>query len=202
MLTNKVPKAIGVALLGITPLAIPFFTAGVAQSHGFTQSPSSRQDACAQGIVSDCGAIQWEPQSVEGPKGFPNAGPSDGQLCSGGNGSFAELDDPRGGQWPTTDVTAGEDFQFDWKITAAHATTSFRYFVTKDGWDPNQPLTRAALESDPFVSIDYGGEQPPFDYSHTDALPADKSGRHMIFAVWDIADTGNAFYACSDVNFG
>jgi chitin-binding protein len=37
--------------------------------------------------------------------------------------------------------------------------------------------------------------------SHSGKLPSGKSGRHMILAVWDIADTGNAFYQCSDVTF-
>ncbi|MEU3505901.1 lytic polysaccharide monooxygenase, partial [Streptomyces hundungensis] len=29
--------------------------------------------------------------------------------------------------------------------------------------------------------------------------PSGRSGRHVVVAVWTIADTGNAFYACSDV---
>lgn len=201
MLANRFGKSMTIAVFGIVPLAASVFTAGVAQSHGFTQSPASRQDACSRGTASDCGPIQWEPQSVEGPKGFPAAGPADGALCSGGNETFAPLDDPRGGQWPATEVAAGQDFEFTWKITAAHATDSFRYFITKDGYDPSRPLTRDALEPEPFVNVDYGGEQPPNSYSHTGKLPEGKSGRHVIFAVWDVADTDNAFYACSDVNF-
>nr|WP_308404804.1 lytic polysaccharide monooxygenase [Streptomyces sp. XM4011] len=27
-----------------------------------------------------------------------------------------------------------------------------------------------------------------------------RPGRHLILAVWDVADTGNAFYSCSDVD--
>ncbi|MQA10949.1 MAG: chitin-binding protein [Pseudonocardiaceae bacterium] len=182
-------------------LALPIFFAGVAQSHGYTQNPPSRSYNCAQGTVNDCGAIQWEPQSVEGPKGFPQAGPQDGQLCAADNASFAELDDPRGGQWPAVDLTAGRDFQFTWSLTARHATTSFRYFVTKDGWDPSAPLTRDQLEPEPFLTVDFGG-QPPATVEHTGRLPDGKSGRHLIYGVWDVADTGNAFYSCADVNFG
>jgi hypothetical protein len=33
------------------------------------------------------------------------------------------------------------------------------------------------------------------------ATPTGRTGRHMILAVWTIADTGNAFYQCSDVSF-
>lgn len=43
--------------------------------------------------------------------------------------------------------------------------------------------------------------QPPATLSHTGTLPSGKSGHHVILAVWTIADTANAFYACSDVQF-
>lgn len=202
MLKKRVKSTIGIAALSIAGLALPVFTSGVANSHGFVQSPASRQEACSNGTLNDCGAIQWEPQSAEGPKGFPEAGPVDGSICSAGKEGFSELDDPRGGQWPTTDVAAGQDFQFQWKITAAHSTTSFRYFVTKDGWDPNKPLSRDQLEPAPFVDVDYGGAQPPNTYTHDGTMPEGKTGRHVILGVWDIADTANAFYSCADVNFG
>ncbi|MCG9766566.1 lytic polysaccharide monooxygenase, partial [Vibrio alginolyticus] len=31
---------------------------------------------------NNCGAIQYEPQSVEGPDGFPETGPRDGKIAS------------------------------------------------------------------------------------------------------------------------
>ncbi|GAK83866.1 chitin binding protein [Vibrio ponticus] len=31
---------------------------------------------------TNCGAIQYEPQSVEGPEGFPEAGPADAKLLA------------------------------------------------------------------------------------------------------------------------
>ena len=65
-----------------------------------------------------------------------------------------------------------------------------------------QPLTRSALEPEPFLTVDFGGQRPPFTVTHTGTLPAGKSGRHLIYGVWDIADTGNAFYSCADVTFG
>ncbi|MEU8351420.1 lytic polysaccharide monooxygenase auxiliary activity family 9 protein [Streptomyces sp. NPDC048845] len=183
--------------LGVAGTAL-FATTGSAQAHGYTDA--SRQSHCANGTVSDCGNIQWEPQSVEGPKGFPGAGPADGKICSAGNGSFAQLDDPRGGEWPAADVGSGQNYSFTWKITARHSTTDFRYFITKDGYDPSQPLTRADLESEPFLTVPMDGAQPDATVTHEGTLPQ-KSGKHLILAVWDVADTGNAFYACSDVQF-
>lgn len=202
MLTKRIKRAVGIAAFGIVPLALPMLTAGAASSHGYTQNPMSRQALCADGTVSNCGAIQWEPQSVEGPGNFPSGGPADGNLCSGGNGRFSELDEPRNGNWPATDVSAGQDLQFRWDLTAAHSTESFRYFITKDSYDPSQRLTRDQLELQPFHTEDYNGRQPDFTVTHTGQLPSDKSGKHLIFGVWEVADTSNAFYTCSDVNFG
>ncbi|KUJ66234.1 chitin-binding protein [Streptomyces albus subsp. albus] len=195
---RKITKAVlGLSLATASVLAF----GGSAYSHGYTDAPISRQKLCANGTVKNCGPIQWEPQSVEGPKGFPNLGPADGTICSGGHPEFAQLDDPRGGNWPTTKVTAGQDYTFRWQFTAPHATTDFRYYITRDGYDPSRPITRANLEPAPFLAIPYNGQRPPMTLSHTGRLPSGKSGHHVIVAVWTIADTGNAFYACSDVSF-
>lgn len=196
-MSRKVSFAVAAAVAA----GLPLVSAAPAYAHGYTTSPVSRALHCKQGTVQDCGPIQWEPQSVEGPKGFPAAGPADGTICAAGDSRWAPLDDPRGGQWPATRVQSGQSFTFSWTLTAAHATTSFRYFITRDGWNPSQPLTRAALEPTPFLQQDYGGQRPPSTVSHTGTLP-NKSGRHLILAVWDIADTGNAFYQCADVDFG
>ncbi|MES9807793.1 lytic polysaccharide monooxygenase auxiliary activity family 9 protein [Streptomyces cinereoruber] len=187
---------LGFGVVGGTLLA----ATGSAQGHGYTDSPVSRQQLCGNGTVRGCGQIQWEPPSVEGPKGFPARGPVDGTICAGGNGRFSELDDPRGGNWPATALTAGRNHTFVWRITARHATTDFRYYVTKDGWDPTKPLTRADLDPQPFLTVPFGGQRPGSTVTHTGVLPQ-KSGRHLILGVWSVADTGNAFYACSDVKF-
>jgi len=192
----------GVALAGAgLALTSVLATGGTAQAHGYTTSPTSRQAYCAQGAVSDCGEIVWEPQSVEGPKNFPQAGPADGQICSGGNSRFAQLDDPRGGTWPATHLTAGGTYTFTWTFTARHSTSTFDYYLTNDSYDPTRPLTRADLDPAPFFQANLNGAQPGETEQHTVTLPADRSGRHLILAVWNVADTGNAFYACSDVEF-
>ncbi|SCK20133.1 lytic polysaccharide monooxygenase [Streptomyces sp. WMMB 322] len=181
--------------------AAMFFAGGPAQGHGFSTDPVSRQANCADGKVTGCGAIENEPQSVEGPKGFPEAGPEDGSICAGGNEGFKQLDDPRGGDWPATELEAGADHTFKWSMTAMHSTTDFKFYVTKDGWDPGKKLTRADLEPKPFLTVDMNGEKPPAEWTGKGKLPEGKSGRHLILGVWTIADTANAFYSCSDVKF-
>ncbi|MFI9624881.1 lytic polysaccharide monooxygenase [Streptomyces sp. NPDC052042] len=194
-------KRASAAVVGLAIAGASLFATSSASSHGYTDNPISRQKLCANGSVSGCGSIQWEPQSVEGPKGFPAAGPADGKICAGGNSGFAQLDDPRGGNWPATKVTAGQGFSFRWQFTARHATSDFRYYITKDGWDPAKPLTRADLEPQPFMTVPYGGKQPPATLTQQGTIPTQKTGKHMILSVWNVADTANAFYACSDVQF-
>ncbi|MER5366003.1 lytic polysaccharide monooxygenase auxiliary activity family 9 protein [Streptomyces sp. NPDC002722] len=194
-------KRASAAVVGLAIAGVSMFATSSASSHGYTDNPISRQKLCANGTVTGCGNIQWEPQSVEGPKGFPAAGPADGKICSGGHGEFAQLDDPRGGNWPATNVTGGQGFSFRWQFTARHATSDFRYYITKDSWDPTKPLTRADLESQPFMTVPYGGKQPPATLTQQGTIPTQKSGKHIILSVWNVADTANAFYACSDVQF-
>ncbi|WP_415952180.1 lytic polysaccharide monooxygenase auxiliary activity family 9 protein [Streptomyces sp. KLOTTS4A1] len=191
------------AFVGLATVGALALSSGGASGHGYTDLPISRQKLCQLGTVTNCGSIRWEPQSVEGPKGFPALGPSDGTICSGGNARFASLDSPttpNGGAWPTTSVTSGATYTFRWQFTARHSTTDFRYYITRNGWNENAPLTRSALETTPFLTVPYSG-RPPASLSHSGQLPSGKSGHHVILSVWTIADTGNAFYACSDVRF-
>ncbi|MFC4336763.1 lytic polysaccharide monooxygenase auxiliary activity family 9 protein [Salininema proteolyticum] len=170
-----------------------------AGAHAWVTDLPSRQEYCSNGTLNDCGPIQYEPQSVEGPKGFPSAGAPDNQICSAGLAGFDQLNDPRGGNWPATNVSAGSH-TFTWYHTARHSTTDYRYYITNGSYDPNTPLTRSELDLQPLYVEDYGGRQPNQIENHTFNLP-DRTGRQMILAYWEIADTGNAFYACIDVDY-
>ncbi|MEV7201766.1 lytic polysaccharide monooxygenase auxiliary activity family 9 protein [Streptomyces griseoluteus] len=204
MRTRTRLSALSAAVLGMATAGAFVLSTGGASGHGYTDLPVSRQKLCQNGSVANCGDIQWEPQSVEGPKGFPGAGPGDGQLCSGGNSRFGQLNAPNtpgGGAWPTTRVTGGQSYTFRWQFTAMHATSDFTYYVTKQGWNQNHALARSDLNLTPFLSVPYNGQRPPSTLSHSGTLPQGLTGHHVILAVWNVADTGNAFYACSDVTF-
>ncbi|RAJ31774.1 chitin binding protein [Kitasatospora sp. SolWspMP-SS2h] len=194
-------KKLGAAVIAVGVASSFVLATGSASSHGYISTPPSRQALCAAGTVTNCGAIQYEPQSVEGPKGFPSAGPADGAICSGGNSRFSQLDAPRSGGWPATKLTAGQKYTFTWKLTAQHATTDFSYYLTKPGYDPTKPLTRAQIDPTPFLKIAYNGAQPPATVSHQGTVPTGRTGKQLIIGVWTIADTANAFYACADVQF-
>jgi chitin-binding protein len=154
-------------VLGAELIAAP------AYSHGYVSAPPSRQALCAQGVVQ-CGAIKYEPQSVEGPKGL--------HSCSAGIPRFAELDD-NSKNWPATSV--GTSVTFSWVFTAKHATSTFDYYIG---------TTRIA-------SFNLNGQQPPSNLTHTVSL-AGYTGRQTVLSVWNINDTPNAFYSCVDVQIG
>ncbi|MBH5316220.1 lytic polysaccharide monooxygenase [Paenibacillus sp. GSMTC-2017] len=169
-------------------------------AHGYVDSPASRAIQCKNGINTNCGNIIYEPQSLEGLKGFPAAGPADGKIASAGLAAFANLDAQTATRWNKVAMSSGTN-TLTWKFTARHATTSYRYFITKADWNPNAPLSRAQLDLTPFCTVQGNGQQPPATLSHSCNIPA-RTGYHIILAVWDIADTPNAWYVVIDAQFG
>ncbi|WP_016909472.1 lytic polysaccharide monooxygenase auxiliary activity family 9 protein [Streptomyces xiaopingdaonensis] len=170
---NKKKKLAAAIGAGIAPVIALTLPAGSASAHGYVDSPPSRQSQCAAGTV-ECGDIKYEPQSVEGPKGLTS--------CSGGNSRFSELDDDSRG-WAVTDV--GSSTTFNWTLTVQHATSTWEYYA----------------DGKKIAEFDDGGQTPGAQVSH-DVDFGGLSGQHKILAVWNIADTSNAFYACVDVNIG
>lgn len=157
----------------VAPLIAVALPATTASAHGYISSPPSRQAQCAAGTVP-CGQIKYEPQSVEGPKGL--------RSCSGGNSQFAELDDDSKG-WKVTPVAGSANFS--WTLTARHATSTWQYYVGG---------TKVAEFND-------RGAQPGATVTHNVNFGS-ISGKQKVLAVWNVADTSNAFYACIDVNIG
>jgi predicted carbohydrate-binding protein with CBM5 and CBM33 domain len=154
----------------LAPVLVVLNPAGIASAHGYVNSPASRQAQCAQGTVS-CGNIKYEPQSVEGPKGL--------KSCNGGNSQFAELND-NGKGWKASPV--GRTATFTWTFTARHRTANYEYWIGNDK----------------VADISGNNQQPPQTVSHQVNL-GNHTGRQTVLAVWNIADTTNAFYSCIDL---
>jgi Lytic polysaccharide mono-oxygenase, cellulose-degrading/Chitin recognition protein len=188
------------AMIMKTAVALAVFASrtGVVNAHGFVTI--SRNQMCKDNSNTNCGLIVFEPQSLEAVKGYPGSGPPDGQLASAGLARFVELDQQSADRWRKTNVSRGS-FSFTWQFTANHATSGYQYYMTRNGWNANAPLTRAQFDSSPFCSVDGGGSRPPMGgVTHTCTLP-DRTGYHVILAVWTISDTVNAFYNAIDVQF-
>ncbi|MFE9105555.1 lytic polysaccharide monooxygenase [Actinomadura geliboluensis] len=167
-------RSVAYPLAAAAAVAAPVLVAAPASAHGYVSAPPSRQALCATGAVPDCGPIQFEPQSVEGPKGL--------KSCDGGLGQFAVLAD-ESRNWPAASVGTSVDFR--WVFTARHRTSNWEYFIGN---------TKVA-------TFDGGNQQPDAVVTHKVDL-SKFPGKRTVLAVWNIGDTPNAFYSCIDLNVG
>ncbi|ANI29822.1 chitin-binding protein [Yersinia entomophaga] len=170
-----------------------------AQAHGYIQYPASRAYLCQLGNNTQCGSVQYEPQSVEGIKNFPEHGPTDGAIASAGVGMFTPLDIQTPTRWSKSSIYSGP-ITFTWNITVEHSTTRWRYFMTKPNWNRSAPLSRASFNLIPFCQYNDYGSIPDKSVTHQCVLPNNRTGYNIILGVWDIADTNNAFYQVIDVD--
>lgn len=169
------------------------------QRHGYIDTPKSRALLCREGVNKNCGNVQYEPQSVEGKKGFPQAGPADGQIASGGNAAFDALNQQGIDRWHKVKIEAGKN-PFIWTLTARHSTASWKYYITNQNWDPTTPLTRADFDLNPFCEKYDNGKLPESQVKIECNVP-ERTGYQVILGVWNVADTANAFYQVIDVDF-
>ncbi|MDX2294655.1 MULTISPECIES: lytic polysaccharide monooxygenase auxiliary activity family 9 protein [Streptomyces] len=195
-----------------TVLVLAGFSGAPAFAHGSMTDPVSRVAACyAEGPESPDSAACRAAVAASGPQAFYDwnavniadaAGRHrelipDGKLCSAGNDKYRGLDLARA-DWPASPLAPGKH-TFRYKGTAPHKGT-FALYVTKDGYDPSAPLTWSDLEERPFLTVTDPGMSGG-DYVFEGTVP-EKSGRHLIYSIWQRSDSPEAFYTCSDVVFG
>ncbi|MEU6531937.1 lytic polysaccharide monooxygenase [Streptomyces sp. NPDC046928] len=206
-------KAAAVAALGLTPLALTALAAAPASAHGSMGDPVSRVSQCyAEGPESPKSAAckaavaaggtqalyDWNGIRIGDAGGRHQELIPDGRLCSAGNEEFKGLDLARA-DWPATSVSSGS-YTFKYRVTAPHKGT-FKVYVTKQGYDPSKPLAWGDLDlAHPVASaVDPVAEGGFYTFSGT--LP-ERSGKQVLYAVWQRSDSPEAFYSCSDVTFG
>jgi chitin-binding protein len=207
-------KLARIALVVTAPALLTSLAMTPAQAHGALDSPVSRvvacgpdagqnaQSAACRAAVAVSGALpfaNWDNLRVANVGGRDREVIPDGKLCSGGLPAYKGLDLPRA-DWPATRLAAGAAFTFTYRETIPHKGT-FRLYVTKDGYDPTKPLKWGDLESKPFLAA----TDPALTngaYVMRGALPAGKTGRHLIYTIWQNSSTPDTYYSCSDVVFG
>ncbi|MGW5421057.1 lytic polysaccharide monooxygenase auxiliary activity family 9 protein [Streptomyces sp. NPDC003943] len=195
-----------------TALLLSGLAAAPALAHGSMTDPVSRVAACyAEGPESPksdaCRAAvaasgtqafyDWNGVNIGNAAGRHRELIPDGKLCSAGNDKYRGLDLARP-DWPATRLASGAH-TFRYKGTAPHKG-SFELYVTKDGYDPSKPLKWSDLEAEPFATVT-DPRMENGDYVFTGTVPK-KSGRHLIYSIWQRSDSPEAFYTCSDVVFG
>lgn len=189
-------------------LTLLFSTMPLA-AHGALESPMSRIYGCylsnnagpACRAAVDLGGAQavydWNGVNIGDVNGAHRARIPDGQLCGAGRDEHKGFNLSRS-DWAATSVQPGlRDFVYHG--TAPHATRYFRFFITRDGYNPSISLTWENLENAPFCEPTWTLENGRYRMKCT--LPK-KTGRHLIYTIWQRSDSPEAFYSCSDVDFG
>jgi predicted carbohydrate-binding protein with CBM5 and CBM33 domain len=190
------------AVAGLLP-ALP------ALAHGATVQPVSRTVACAAGganagsaactaaLAANGGAFgDFDNLRVAGVNGKDKQYIPDGTLCSGDLPEFRGLDLPRA-DWPATRLTAGGKITVRYRTTIPHEGV-FRVYLTRQGYNPAKPLGWDDLSTDPIFTA----TNPPVTdgaYRFSGTLPADRTGRHVLYTVWQTTSTPDTYYSCSDV---
>ncbi|MFJ5727562.1 lytic polysaccharide monooxygenase auxiliary activity family 9 protein [Streptomyces paradoxus] len=196
----------------VTPLLLPLGTAGPARAHGAPTDPVSRVVACSpqggdrastaacRAAVAANGApfTAWDNLRVANVNGRDRAVIPDGKLCSGGLPAYRGLDLARA-DWPSTRTAPGAKLTMRYVSTIPH-TGTFRMYLTKPGYDPAGPLSWSDLPEKPFAEV----TDPALTdgaYRMEATLPSDRTGRHVLYTVWQNSSTPDTYYSCSDVVF-
>ncbi|MEU6470345.1 lytic polysaccharide monooxygenase [Streptomyces massasporeus] len=196
----------------VTPLLLPLWAAGPARAHGAPTDPVSRVVACSpegggragtaacRAAVAVNGApfTAWDNLRVANVGGRDREVIPDGKLCSGGLPAYRGLDLARA-DWPSTRMTPGATLTMRYVSTIPH-TGTFRMYLTKPGYDPAGPLNWSDLPEKPFATV----TDPALTdgaYRIRFTLPSDRSGRHVLYTVWQNSSTPDTYYSCSDVVF-
>ncbi len=219
-LTRRIAAAATTALAAALLVALP---SSPALAHGGLTYPATRTYACyVNGVENGVGGglnptnpacvnmlaengnypfYNWFGNLLSNAAGQHRTIIPDGNLC----GPLASFSGARKGgtDWPTTTLQAGSTITMQYNAWAQHPGTWSQY-VTKDGWNPSQPLKWSDLEPAPFDEVTnpplrQGGPQGA-EYYWQAKLP-NKSGRHIIYSIWQRSDSPEAFYNCSDVVF-
>ena len=120
----------------------------------------------------------------------------DGNLPSGGRPEKYGGMDQITSEWVATPVSPGP-FTITWTNTAPHASEYYDVYITKESWSPDQILTWDSLVL--LVRTPPSPAASTVDIQVT--LPV-RTGRHIIYSIWQRSDSPEAFYSTSDIDFG
>ncbi|MFD4562521.1 lytic polysaccharide monooxygenase [Streptomyces sp. NPDC058469] len=200
------------AAAAMAPLLLTVWAAGPAQAHGAPTYPVSRVYACSpqggsQAQSAACKAAiaangapftYWDNLRVPNVNGRDRQVIPDGKLCGGGLPDYKGLNLART-DWPSTRLTPGAKLTMTYASTIAH-TGTFKLYLTKAGYDASKPLTWSELATTPFAEV----KDPPLTggaYRIKATLPTGRTGRQLIYTIWQNSSTEDTYYSCSDVVF-
>ncbi|MYW69650.1 LPXTG cell wall anchor domain-containing protein [Streptomyces sp. SID8379] len=184
-----------------------------AAAHGTLGDPASRVAACyAEGAENPTSAAckaavaaggsqalyDWNGIRIGDAGGRHQERIPDGKLCSANSDEFKGMDLARD-DWPATKVSAGS-YTFKYKVTAQHKGT-FKLYLTKQGYDASKPLKWSDLDLENPVATKTDPVAEGGYYTFSGSLP-ERTGRQLVYGIWQRSDSPEAFYSCSDVTYG
>jgi len=165
----------------------------------FQEGPESPDSPACEDAIIGWGTqafYDWNEVARMDAGGMHQAIISDGNLASAGRpDKYGGLDQVRN-DWVATNVTAGP-MTVTWTNTAPHETLYYRVYITKASWTPDQPLTWDSLEL-----LVETAPRPSAATDNIDVILPERTGKHIIYSVWQRSLTPEAFYSTSDVDFG
>ena len=190
------------------------FFAPVAYGHGAPEYPISRQYSCYQNRAQPaCQAAiahggeqaiyDWNGVNQGAAGGNHQAVVPSGQMCAGGQSKFKGFDLARA-DWQATTWAPSTDgsYEFRYHATAPHRTLDWKFYLTREGWKPGTaPLQWSDVELVSTLGANQVATPTPNRYLMKLRLPH-RTGPHVLYAAWQRSDSQEAFYSCSDVNFG
>ncbi|MGC4746459.1 lytic polysaccharide monooxygenase auxiliary activity family 9 protein [Micromonospora sp. DT201] len=220
------PLAIAVAATLLLTSALFTVLAQPASAHGSVVDPASRNYSCWQRWGSDfqnprmatedpmCWqAWQADPAAMwnwnglfrEGVAGNHQGAVPNGQLCSGGRTQsprYNALDTI--GAWKTTSVS--NNFRLRFFDQASHGADYIRVYVTRQGFDAlTEPLGWDDLELAGQIGNTPASQWDQDTGGVSIQIPVNASGRtgrHIVYTVWQASHLDQSYYLCSDVTFG
>lgn len=196
-------------------LLVMCFSADFVSAHGTFTTPVSRiyncflenpenpqSDSCKEAVaVGGTQALyDWNGVNIGNANDMHMDIIPDGQLCGAGRELFKGMNLARD-DWFKNNISPNQQGELDFvfKATAPHSTKYFDFYITKDGYNPLEPLKWSDLEDEPFCSITEV-QLENGNYNMNCPFPAGKSGSHVIYNIWQRDDSLEAFYACIDVS--
>ena len=162
------------------------------------QNPAmaTQDPMCWQAWQADTNAMwNWNGLYRENVAGNHQAAIPDGQLCSAGRtqgGRYAAMDAV--GDWKA--VNKPRNFTVNVLDQALHGADYYRVYITRQGFDPRtQPLRWSDLEL--VTSV---GRTPPQNNTVLPVNAGNRTGRHIVYTIWQASHLDQSYYFCSDVN--
>jgi len=169
--------------------------------HCYKENPENPQSAACKAVVAAGGTqplYDWNEVNQFDANGKHKALIPDGTLCGGGRDKYVGLDLGRK-DWKKTKIKPNDNnkVEFVFHATAPHAVKYMKFYITKSGWDKKAPLTWNTLKKIKTarnVELDSDSR-----YRVNVKIPSGRSGRHVVYMIWQRSDSPEAFYSCSDV---